>query len=276
VSRAPGAALAALAALLAPSVAGAWGAQGHRIAGLVADGLIDARTRASLAELTDGVPLAEIGLVLDRDKRALEAEHPGSARWHFDNQPACEAKAPLARYCPDGNCASRAYARYLAVLRDRTRPRDERLFALEVVVHVLEDVHQPLHVADHDDRGGNDVKVWVGRRRRPESLHGAWDIDFVREAMDGGTERALANALIEQYRPERAAFAAGDFATWTRASFALAREVAYGELPGFACGAATAGAVRLPPAYVRDATATVRVQLARAGFRLARVLEESL
>ncbi len=275
-ARAAALATLALGAALAPAAALGWGAQGHRVAGLVAESLLDARTRAALQELTGGEPLAELSLVLDRDKRALEAAHPGSARWHFDNHPACEPAAPLASYCRDGDCASGAYATYLAVLKDRRAAHAERLFALEVVAHVLEDVHQPLHVANHADRGGNDVRVWVGRRRRTESLHAAWDIDFVREAMDGGSERALASALVDEYRPERTALAAGDFARWTRDSFALARSVAYGELPGFACAAPVAGAVRLPRAYVEDATRTVRAQLALAGIRLARVLEESL
>jgi nuclease S1 len=254
----------------------AWGAAGHRVVGAVAEQLLDERSRRALAELTDGEPLAELGLALDRDRRALAVEYPGSARWHYDNHPACDEAAALPSYCADGNCASRAYAKYLARLADRRTPRAERRFALEVVVHVLADVHQPLHVADHDDRGANEVRVRVGERRRTESLHAAWDVDFVRRAAAGAGVGEFARALIAEYAPERAALAAGDFAAWTRESYALARTEVYGRLPGFACGAGAAGVLRLPDDYIERATGIVREQLARAGFRLARVLEAAL
>jgi hypothetical protein len=273
--------LAALGASLALAIAAApaahgWGAEGHRVVGAVAEQLLDERTRRALEELAGGEPLAEIGLALDRDKRALAAEYPGSARWHYDNHPACSEAAPLPSYCADGNCAARAYAKYQGVLADQRAPRAARRFALAVVVHLLADVHQPLHVADHDDRGGNELKVLVAGRRRAESLHAAWDIDFVRRAAGGAAAGEFARTLIAEYGPQRAALEAGDFAAWTRESYALARADAYGRLPGFACGARAAGVVRLPPAYVDAATGIVRAQLARAGFRLARVLEAAL
>ena len=176
----------------------------------------------------------------------------------------------------DGNCASAAYARYLAVLRDRQAAPAERAFALKVVVHVLADVHQPLHVADHGDRGANDIRVSLGRGRRPKTLHSVWDVDFVRRAEGDEPEHAFASELVAAYGPARAAIEAGDFAAWTAESHRLARDYAYGRLPEFACGASTTGVVHLSESYADGAARVVREQLARAGYRLAAVLNATL
>jgi len=254
----------------------AWGAEGHRIVGLVAEQLLDARSRAALRAIAGDEGLAETGLWLDRERDRLRREWPGSERWHYDNRPVCDPGAAPARYCADGNCASRAYARALARLGDRGAPPAARLEALRIVVHVLADLHQPLHAADHDDRGGNGVEVRVGRRGRPKSLHAAWDADFVKRAVRGESEAAFAARLVAEHRGNRARLEAGDLAAWEQESYELARSYAYGRLPGFACDRAPAGVVELPPAYADGAAEIVAERLARAGIRLAAVLRATL
>lgn len=266
----------ALVAMLAAAPAFPWGAEGHRIVGLVAEGLLDERARAELARLAGADSLADIGLWLDEDKRELRAEVHGSDRWHYDNRPVCHPEAPVATYCADGNCASRAFEKYRALLADHHAPPAERLFALRVVVHLVEDVHQPLHVADNGDRGGNEVMVRVGKRSRPKPLHAVWDADFVKRAVRGEPLPAFAAALVAEHRADARRLAAGGFADWMHESFALARNDAYGHLPGFACGGPPAGVVQLPPDYSDEGAQIVREQLARAGIRLAAVLEQSL
>ncbi|MBS0396728.1 MAG: S1/P1 nuclease, partial [Proteobacteria bacterium] len=205
-------ALLALLALLGAGRALAWGPEGHRIAGLVAEQLLDARSRAALRELVGDESLADVGEWMDRERERLRREWPGSAQWHYDNRPVCEPGAPAERWCPDGQCASRAYASALARLADRGAPRAARRDALRIVVHVLEDLHQPLHAADHDDRGGNELRVRVGRRGHPKPLHAAWDGAFVKRAVRGESEAAFAARLVAEHRASRERLEAGDLA----------------------------------------------------------------
>ena len=209
-------ALGALLALgLAPAgPARAWGAEGHRIVGLVAERLLDARTRAALKALAGDDSLADLGLWMDRERDRLRSELPGSERWHYDNRPLCAPATPLGEYCADGNCAARAFDRASARLADRGAPRADRLEALRIVVHVLADLHQPLHAADNDDRGGNEVLVRVGRRSRPKSLHAAWDADFVKRAVRGESEEAFAERLVGEHRATLGRLEAGGRASW--------------------------------------------------------------
>jgi hypothetical protein len=275
--RAALAAGALLALGLAPAQpAGAWAAEGHRIIGLVAERLLDARARAALRAVVGEETLADVGLWMDRERDRLRAERPGSERWHYDNRPVCEPAVPLAQYCADGNCAARALDRALARLADHAAPRAARLEALRIVVHVLGDLHQPLHAADNGDRGGNAVEVRVGRRSRPKPLHAAWDGDFVKRAVRGESEAAFAERLLAEHRATRSQIEAGSVTSWEQESYALARSYAYGRLPGFACGRVPPGVVDLPPAYSDGAAEIAAERLVRAGIRLAAVLRKSL
>ena len=281
VSTRRGASIASLAALVLLATvplgsAFGWGAEGHRIAGLVADHFLEPHTRSALDELTGGTALADVGLWLDQNRDWLRDQRPGSERWHFDNQPVCSADPGYGAYCSDGNCASGAFPAFLAILRNRGAQPADRLFALRVVVHVLEDIHQPLHVADNDDRGANRLIVDVGRRGREKSLHAAWDVDFVKRAARGEREAEFAAELIAEFGADRARIAAGDFTAWRTESHALASRYAYGELPAFACGVREPESIALPREYLDDAARIVREQLARAGIRLAAVLNQTL
>jgi len=144
------------------------------------------------------------------------------------------------------------------------------------------DIHQPLHASDHEDRGGNDVRVSFtqphGRQRRV-NLHAAWDTDFVRMAFTVKDERRIAQQLVASAGDGAIrAMQKGDAAQWAAESYALSQDIVYGHLPGLACrnDAAAAGTSveRLPlsTAYVIGATHTVPKQLLRAGARIAHLL----
>jgi hypothetical protein len=268
--------IAVLITWLPGAPAWGWGAQGHRIVGRVADELLDARTRTEVRRLAGDASLAELGLWMDEQRDRLRDAEPGSERWHYDNRPVCRSGVAVDAYCADGHCASHAYRQYLAVLRDRNAPAERRLFAFRVVVHLLADIHQPLHVADNDDRGANWVGIRVGRRSRAQSLHAAWDIDFVNRAMRGMPADAFAARLVAEHRGARARIEAGDLADWMQESYRLAHDYAYGRVPEFACGQTSRHAVKLPATYSDGAAEIVSEQLARAGIRLAAVLRAIL
>ncbi len=277
----------ALAALL-PGVAGAWGAEGHRIVGTVAEDLLDARTRAAVRELAGGESLADIATWMDEERPRLQHQLPGSTAWHYEDIPVCGARGEPS--CPQGNCASKALQRYRAVLADRHASDADRLLALRIVVHLVGDIHQPLHLADNDDRGGNEIAL-AGREPSPSgrwspprssgthhgrNLHSAWDVDFVRRAAHGETETQFAAELVAEYGPHRLRIEGGTPAEWMAESHRVARDFAYSRLPGFACGPRYQGPVELSAVYRDEATLIVRERLAEAGIRLAVVLQAAL
>lgn len=75
-----------------------------------------------------------------------------------------------------------------AILHDKKLAQPVRAEALRFLIHFIGDLHQPLHCADNHDRGGNEVKVMIGRRH--ENLHAVWD-DNVVEALGRDPETVV-------------------------------------------------------------------------------------
>ena len=278
-----------LCALLGASAsAGAWGEQGHRITGLVAESLLTAEARAGLRDLMGHADLATMSVAMDRQRDALEQRIPESRAWHYDNRPVCAPGARRADYCPGGHCASAQIARHQRRLADPQASLDERRLAVLVLVHLVGDIHQPLHASDHGDRGGNEVRVSFtlpNGQQRQTNLHAAWDTDFVRGAFVKLDERQIARDLLAQAgRPALRGMQKGSVTQWVAESHAIARNSAYGGLPGFACNQDDAndandawaeGRLALDDRYVARATGAVPKQLLRAGVRIARLLNRA-
>jgi S1/P1 Nuclease len=278
--------LIALAAAAGAPAARAWGPQGHRTVGAIADRLLTPQAHAVVAQLLQGdldkfgnpsgrTTLEAVSVWADEIK-GTPASRP---RWHYDNRPVC-GSLPRWRYCPDGQCNSAQLERLIGVLREPHAAPRERNEALKWVVHLVGDIHQPLHAADNGDRGGNDVQVALAgvRTRGRESLHRAWDGELVRLALntrDRQRPPAGIDALALAARRLVADAGQGTPESWASESNRLARSVAY-RFPGFACGRVPQGIIVLDAAYQREAERVVRERLLLAGARLADLLNRVL
>ncbi len=183
-----GAALAlGMAALLTPHLAAAWGPVGHEAVGAVADALLTARTQAAVTDLLaddrdrDGRfsgrrSLAQVAGWAD-EIRGGPGDHP---HWHYDNRPVCGPPVEAGAWCPQGDCASAQLPALLATLADPGRPRAERNVALKWIVHLVGDLHQPLHAADLAE-GANRIRVM------PHEKSGrSWDSGGDGDGSNGG------------------------------------------------------------------------------------------
>jgi hypothetical protein len=277
--------LPALFALSAPALA--WGPEGHRVVGEIASRYLTAEAQAQVTELlkndrlAGGEPsgrrtLGEIANWADEIKDFEWGKRRGS--WHYDDISLCGA-ADYAGYCRGGRCASAQLARQIDVLGDpraRLRVRNE---ALKWVVHLIGDIHQPLHAANRGDRGGNLVQVsFFGERDNPPygslNLHAVWDVHLLsRLTAERGGERTLVSAPIGEV--DRRAWEKGSISDWIAESHALARDRVYAPLPG-SCGERIAGVVALDEAYYASTAPVIDLQIRKAGVRLARVLNDVL
>jgi hypothetical protein len=274
------------AAWLPVSGAWGWGPQGHRTVGAIADRLLDPATRAAVARLLAG-DLDRFGKLSGRttleavsvwadEIRGTPASRP---RWHYDNLPVC---GPLQQqqHCRDGECNTAQLRRLTAVLADTGSTARQRNEALKWLVHLVGDIHQPLHAADNSDHGGNDVQVALAgvRTRGRLSLHGAWDNELVQAALGSRSRQRPPGdieALVAQARRLAARAGQGAPDSWALESNELARHVAY-DFPGFACGRVPPAIVVLDRAYQQRAVVVVQERLLLAGARLATLLNETL
>lgn len=275
--------------LLLPATALAWGADGHRTTGYIAQPLLSPVARTELQALMGEVNVPKWSTWMDEQRDRLKKEVPGSGKWHYDNRPVCGGPAARSDFCPDGDCASEQADRLMTVLANPESPTEARQQAVLMLVHIVGDIHQPLHAGENQDLGGNQVRVMLVGPLFPTNLHAAWDSDLVnmvlwrgpRAARDGSTlVRGNAEALASEYAREFAAWRRGSLEDWMQESRALSRRWVYDPLPGFQCGLPTqakgANPVELPFAYLEGARRVVPGQLARAGVRMAQVLNTTL
>lgn len=261
--------VALLSALPAPSWA--WGAQGHRITGRVAEAFLTPRARIAIQSLLGGESLADASTWMDQEKRHLG---PVKAQWHYTNQAVCGT--PVIR-CPKGNCLTTRLPGLIEEIGDPRLSKQQRAVALRMVIHLVGDLHQPLHVADNDDKGGNDITVLFAGARKPleRNLHELWDVELVKQELRGVSEETYAYQLIASAKTDIDATRRGSFSGWATNSHRLAKEVAYAELPGWRCGATASTVVALDARYLATGRAIVRMQLRDAGVRLAEVLNRA-
>ncbi len=277
-----------IAAVLVTSAAPAlaWGDYAHRlIAGIAAANLTPAARAEVRRILARGAavdtPSCPIGTLSDASVwpdcvRGLGDRFGFSAAWHYQNIDVCQPFDASAK-CPDGNCVTAQIPRQLAIAADRQASAAARAQALAFVVHFVGDMHQPLHIGDKHDRGGNDVRAAYGAKAPDRmNLHRIWDSDLAERALTeppaitpwaAGPPNRLAAR-------QRRSLASGSVADWARESWDISRTIAYPELKDYpdTCPAGSKQRAGIDAGYIKTATPAVRLQVERAGVRLAMLL----
>ena len=146
-------------------------------------------------------------------------------------------------------------------MRDRNASREEKALALRFIIHIVGDVHQPLHAGSGKDRGGNDVKVrWFGQET---NLHSVWDSQMIEGQDLSFTE--YTKWLGRQIEPaETIAWWDPNPEVWIGESTQI-RDTIYPE--------AADGMPNLGYSYQYQHLATAELRLQQGGVRLAAYLD---
>jgi hypothetical protein len=225
--------------------------------------------------LDDGEDLADASTYADEHKREIQ----GSAPWHYVNVPL-DKDAYDDSFCdPRKGCVVGKIKEFRDVLKDPNASDADKKMALRFVVHLIGDVHQPLHVADHEDEGGNHVQLQFFRRHT--NFHRIWDSEIIAHAQIG-------NAVGFRDIEEIASGQSVDEGAWVRELSLLAKGRADDWLSvKDAAGWATESLKRAKDAYINPRTGrliedgdrlgqdyqdknlpVVKERLAQAGMRL--------
>lgn len=230
------------------SVAAGWGADGHTIIAHIAEAHLPPEIDSALRAALGNISLSDASTWCD------DFDHTSEGRWsselHYINLPGQECEFIWERDCVADWCVAGALANFSQQLFDPASTEAGRRIALEFVIHLMGDLHQPLHVGRTDDEGGNLIKLPGFRfstnpaqwHTATETLHAIWDSAIVQQAIydiqfnstmfveDQLAEPAskykewwlLSNALVERLRNEWASFSLA----WTGAIAGGARSEA--------------------------------------------------
>lgn len=288
-------AVSGMVGLLLPPSAHAWGDQGHQVVALIANHYltpsvnqkVDAILATDDSNLTPDKGIASEATWADKyrdsDRNTTKIRYNATHEWHFvdieladgDIESACFSHPALpsgtsASKGPAKNCVLDKINQFSAELMDSATPVEEKRLALQFLLHFVGDLHQPLHASDDHDQGGNAKKVKAAGIAT-NSLHHYWDVEFVKRL--GTTPSTVANKVIATITPGQiAAWSKGTPESWAKQSYEASKLRVYGGLGD----ADASGKYTLSTSYVTNATNATSRQLARAGVRLARILNTAL
>lgn len=280
-----------LPALLSAPAALGWGKGGHMITAWIASERLgpharqeSARLLAIALPLSEGADFVRASYWADEVRARMKDQYGFSTPYHFIDYPFSTDGTPLPGDLPQAENIVRALAKYVAVLRAPSASDPARAEALRFVIHLVGDLHQPMHCVSrvsrrqpHGDEGGNRFGLKdPGQLDRRYNLHKYWDNGMERFPRMGpdyapppmaeiGPAARQAMLAYPDGAADWRSGGAEDFQAWAIDGSEIAKRYAY---RGIARG-------KVPSVrYEEQAFSIAEQQVARAGYRLARLLNE--
>jgi hypothetical protein len=252
----------------------AWGQTGHRISGAIAEHYLSDESRAYIADLLSNESLAEASTYPDEMRSNPDLFWQKTASpWHYVTVP--DGKTYSQTIAPERGDAVTALKSFRETLQDSNASVTEKRLALRFIVHIVGDLHQPLHAGNGRDRGGNDVKVtffWEA-----SNLHRVWDSGLIERRQLSYTE--WTSWLNEKITPD-------DVTNWSNpdplvwiAESAQIRDALYVRSKTSDSKASVASETEteeLSWDYQYRHLPTVKLRLKQAGVRIAAFLNDAI
>lgn len=233
-----------------------WGQKGHDTTAYIAENHLTPISKAYIEDLLDGRSIVYYANWLDNASHTPEYAY--SKTWHYKNIDEGQTfdSAPLL----DSGDIVRAIYSQINILKNPESPREDKQLALKIIVHLLGDVHQPMHLGRATDLGGNKHAIkYFGKEN---NLHSVWDSSLPESAHKWSytewqqqIDRANSDEVVlilQNGTPEK----------WAQETFEIAKDV-YEKTPKDA---------NISYDYIAEWTPVIEQQFLRGGLRLADVL----
>jgi nuclease S1 len=295
--------------LFATSPALAWWCEGHQVTALIASKHLSANAQAAVTKLLkenpDGVlpscktspdnPMAIASTWADDVKKS---ELTG--RWHYmdiplglkkgDPETYCEATGPSVNGGDRPGCILSALRYAVNVLHSDKETDAEKARALRYLIHLMGDLHQPLHTTANNDQGGNCTPIQFFDDPKVTNLHSVWDGMMFNKnlAARNMTLDQFADSLDQQFESKRKGWIknAPEFDKWAMEGHSISQTTVYSKLepkppvepynPKPVCNTERErfGAlhIKVADSYQTAAAPVIEEQIAKAGYRLAEIL----
>ncbi len=240
--------------VLSSSAFAEWGPTGHRVTGWIADQYLTKKARKAVDRILDCESLAMASNWMDEVKSDRAYDHMSD--WHWVTIPLGSTYDQTTKN-PNGDIIQ-TLERVIGELKAGTLTDAEQAERIRILIHLVGDIHQPLHVGGRDDKGGNDVKVrWFGSS---SNLHRVWDSEMIDGTRLSYTE--LAQSLARPSKAELQAWQSATVLEWAKESQSFEEQVY------------DTGGGRLGYEYTYKYFPIVEQRLLQAGVRLAGILNE--
>lgn len=233
-----------------------WGQKGHDTVCFIAENHLTPATKAAVEKLLGGKSIVYYSNWLDNASHTPQYAY--TKTWHYKNIDADETfdKAKLH----EAGDVVRAIREQALILNDPKVKDEDKALALKILIHLMGDIHQPMHMGHRNDLGGN---RWSIRYfNTPTNLHSLWDTKLPESAhkwsytewqqqIDRATPEEEAE-IIEDGTPEK----------WGEECYVIASEI-YDTTPQD---------TNISYDYISKWTPIIETQFLRGGLRLADLL----
>lgn len=233
----------------------AWGQKGHDVVANIAERHFTAATTDSVANLLDGMSPVYWANWLDNASHTPEYAY--TKTWHYKNVDEgqdYDSIVPIA----SGDVVT-GLREQIAILGNAESSKTEKQLALKIIIHLMGDLHQPMHLGHKSDLGGNRHQVRFFDRG--SNLHSVWDSSLPNSA-HAWTYTEWTEQLDRKSPEQEAVIAAGNIDDWAKETLAIATQ-AYTETPT---------GKKISYDEIAQWAPVIEQQFLRGGLRLARVL----
>lgn len=250
----------ALAITCAPMISMAWGTNGHRITGQIAENHLTPKARAAVKAILGNESMAMASTWADFIKS--DPSYNYLYNWHFVDFDRPMSYPEMTEFL-NHDTNPNAYNKLEFLIDELKKPsitKENKLLYLRLLIHITGDIHQPMHTGHASDKGGNDVKVnWFSK---PTNLHSIWDSELIDFQQLSYTE--YANAIDHPTDAQIKEWQTGPLSKWIFESSNLAGQL-YGEVNS---------GDTLNYKYNFTHLDTLNQQLLKGGIRLAGLLNQ--
>ncbi|HCX22387.1 MAG: S1/P1 Nuclease [Flammeovirgaceae bacterium] len=232
-----------------------WGKTGHRVIGLIAEKHLSKKAKKQVDKILKDETVAEVANYMDFIRSDKTYKHMDP--WHYCTLP--DGKTYAEAGTPEEGDAIVAIEKFTEELKTKQFTEGDEAFTLKLLIHLIGDIHQPLHVGNGEDKGGNDVKLeyfW-----QSSNLHRVWDSGMIDGQQYAYTE--YVEWINHASEDQIAQWQSDDLMVWINESKEY-RNQCY-DLPE---------SMKINYRYDYDNIDLVNLRLLQAGIRLAAVLNE--
>lgn len=245
-----------LTVLLSPLSSFGWSQKGHDVVAHIAERHLTPKTAAAVDSLLKGQTMVYWANWLDNASHTPEYEY--SRTWHYKNIDPQET-FENANVNPKGDILKALSGQAAVLTNSATSNEPDASLALKMVIHLMGDLHQPMHMGRYSDRGGNNHQTNFFDKKT--NLHSIWD-SFLVESGHKWSYTEWADQIDRTSDELLSYLIAGDYADWGKESYEIAKEIYAG----------TPEESTVTYDYIAKWTPVIEQQLLKGGIRLAHIL----
>jgi hypothetical protein len=244
-----------------PFFCNAWGLLGHRIIGQIADGYLTPKAKIEITKILGNESVAIASNWPDFVKS--DPAYRYLSQWHyvnFERGISFEQMDAFLKADTTTNAYTKINFLTTELKKSKLLPTETKQMYVRILIHLIGDIHQPLHLGRLDDRGGNAIKVkWFNDEA---NLHQVWDEKLI--SFQELSYSEYANTINFTTLKQRTDWQKQTLSQWMYDTYTLTEKVYAETLPDS----------RLDFLYNFKFIAPLNDQLLKGGVHLAGVLNE--